>query len=294
VLLSTTDWPAIEAQAQQNLAADARDAQAWYALGYSLFRQDRNREAADALRSCLDVRDHGQARMLLARIDKGLADERGMTEQQLSHFHVRYDGDAHEAVGREILQGLERHYSTLVSALDHQPQNTIPVILFSRERYYDASGAPAWSGGAYDGMDGRIRVPIGGLTQSLTSDLDKTLLHELTHAFIHDKSRGIAPREIHEGLAQYMEGERIASRLSGDQLAALARGSMGGVGGFYTEALSFVEYLMAARGAGGMNDLLREMGESGSVEQAFQRVHGSSFASVKRSWRQRLEQEYGT
>ena len=33
---------------------------------------------------------------ILARIRKGLADEKGMTEQHLSHFNVRYDGEAHE------------------------------------------------------------------------------------------------------------------------------------------------------------------------------------------------------
>ena len=96
------------------------------------------------------------------------------------------------------------------------------MILFSREAYYDASGAPAWSGGIYDGIDGRIRIPIGGLTASLTPDMDGTLIHELTHAFVADRTRGVAPREIHEGLAQYMEGKRIGSELNA---AAAARRS---------------------------------------------------------------------
>ena len=47
-----------------------------------------------------------------------------MTEQQLAHFHVRYDGAAHEGVGREILRVLERHYATLSGTLDHQPAST--------------------------------------------------------------------------------------------------------------------------------------------------------------------------
>ena len=38
--------------------------------------------------------------------------------------------------------------------------------------------------------------------------MDDTLIHELTHAFVHDRTKGVAPREIHEGLAQYMEGKR--------------------------------------------------------------------------------------
>ena len=131
------------------------------------------------------------------------------------------------------------------------------MILFSREAYFDASGAPAWAGGNFDLTDGRIRIPIGGLTSSLTPSMDGTLIHELTHAFVHDRTKGIAPgemRAIHEGLAQYMEGKRSATEASPQILSAIADGRVGGVYGFYLAALSFVEHLIATRGMGGMND----------------------------------------
>jgi hypothetical protein len=217
-----------------------------------------------------------------------------MTERNLSHFHVRYDGEAHEDVGREILRALERHYATLVSALDHQPQVTIPVVLFSRETYYSASGAPSWSGGVYDSLDGRIRVPIQGVTRSLTPEMDRTLLHELTHAFVADRTRGVAPRDIQEGIAQYMEGERSTTRLTPEQLTLFADGRAGGVMGFYLYSLSFVEYLIAIRGMGGMNDLLRVMGETGSLDEAFKQVHGQDYRATKQAWFQRLHQQHGS
>jgi hypothetical protein len=231
---------------------------------------------------------------MLARVEKGLEDERGMTEQHLSHFHVRYDGDSHEDVGREILRALEQHYATLARALDYQPANPIPVILFSREAYFDASGAPAWSGGVFDGTDGRIRIPIGGLTSSLTPYMDDTLLHELTHAFVNDRTKGVATREIQEGLAQYMEGKRSATDASPQVLAAIADGRDRGVRAFYLAALSYVEYLIATRGMGGINDLLRAMGETGSVDEAFQRVHGCSYHDSRQAWAQHLRQQYGS
>ena len=83
---------------------------------------------------------------------KGCSDEKGMTEQRLSHFHVRYDGDAHEDVGREILRALERHYATLAREPRPpaaQPDPGHPVLA---RGYFDASGAPAWSGGVFDGI----------------------------------------------------------------------------------------------------------------------------------------------
>ena len=293
-MLEAEDWAGAEAAARAVLSLEPRHRDALLGLGYALMRQDRNAEAADALQAALDIQNDDAVRALLARIRKGMDDEKGMTEQQLSHFHVRYDGDAHDAVGREILRVLERHYATLASTLDHQPAAAIPVILFTREGYYNASGAPAWSGGIYDGTDGRIRIPIGGLSASLTPDMDGTLIHELTHAFVADLSRGVAPREIQEGLAQYMEGKRLGSELTDEQMQALADGRLGGVGGYYLAALSFVEHLIAERGMGGMNDLLKAMGETGDVDEAFKKVQGRSYAAARSDWAGRLRQQHGS
>ncbi len=294
VLMEAEDWAGAEAAARAALSLEPRNRDALLGLGYALMRQDRNAEAADVLQAALEVKDDEATRALLARIRKGMDDERGMTEQQLSHFHVRYDGDSHDAVGREILRALERHYATLTATLDHQPASAIPVILFSREGYYNASGAPAWSGGIYDGLDGRIRIPIGGLSSSLTPDMEGTLLHELTHAFVADRTRGVAPRDIQEGLAQYMEGKRLGSELTEEQLKALADGRIGGVGGYYLAALSFVEHLIAQRGMGGMNDLLKAMGETGDVDEAFKRVQGRGYAAARSDWIGRLRQQHGS
>jgi tetratricopeptide (TPR) repeat protein len=294
VSMETGDWPAAEAAARAAIVLDPRSFDAWQGLGFALMRQDRNREALDAMRAALDVRDDTNLRLMMERIQKGLADERGMAERRVSHFNVRYDGGEHEAVGREILRALERHYATLVSALDYEPANTITVILFTREGYYNASGAPAWSGGVFDNIDGRIRIPIGGLTTSLTPDMDETLIHELVHAFVADRTRATAPRELHEGLAQYMEGKRVESMLSKKHLTALADGRIGGVPGFYLGALSFVEYLIANRGLGGINELLKVMGETGSVDEAFRQVHGTTLRGAQQAWSQRLRQQHGS
>src|SRR5205823_11633712 len=137
------------------------------------------------LRAALEIRDNDEVHAAKERIEKTMADESGMAERRLAHFNVRYDGEEHEAIGREILRALERHYATLVGAFDFEPTNTIPVILFTREAYYDAAGAPSWAGGNFDGTDGRIRLPIGGLTTSLSPYLDGVLIHELTHAFVY-------------------------------------------------------------------------------------------------------------
>ena len=123
--------------------------------------------------------------------------------------------------------------------------------------------------------------------------MDGTLIHELTHAFIFERTRGVAPRFVHEGLAQYMEGKRLDSMLSRSQIAALADGRIGGVAGLYFGALSFVEYLVALRGLGGINDLLKAMGETRSVDEAFRQVYGATLTGAQEQWARRLHQQFG-
>ena len=293
VFIDSGDWPEAETSARAALARAPADAEAVQGLAYVLHRQDRSREAVEILESFLDRHEDASTRALLERIRADVAPESGLTEQRLAHFHVRYDGAEHAEVGREVLRVLERHYATLVRTFDHKPVSPIPVILLSQESYYTETGAPAWSGGRYDSFDGRVRLPIGGLTAALTPEIDGTLLHELTHAFVTDRSRGVAPREIQEGLAQLVEGKRVDRLLTDEQLTALAEGRIGGVGGFYLASLSFVEHLSALRGQGGINDLLQAMADTGDANQAFERVYRQDVAELRRDWETRLRNRYG-
>jgi tetratricopeptide (TPR) repeat protein len=287
-------WADAEDAARAALAREADSAAAGKLLGYALVRLDRAPEAVEVLEAALRHGPDLDTQGLLHRVRQGLRSESGMAARQLAHFTVRYDGGEHEEVGREILAALDRHHATLARAFDHEPAAPVPVILFTRQAYYDASGAPAWSGGAYDLLDGRVRIPIGGLTRSLTPDMDRTLVHELTHAFVADLSRGTAPREVHEGLAQYMEGRRLQDDLDAPGLRALADGRTGGPRGYYLLALGHVEHLVAERGLGGLNDLLRAMARTGSVDAAFREVYGQAPGESLEAFRRRLRQQHGS
>jgi hypothetical protein len=286
------NWPAVERTALELQRSNASDGDTIGALAYALVRQDRSAEAIAALTRHLETHGDPQAAALLARLRRDSSAETTLRQQTLAHFHVRYDGEAHEDVGREVLRVLDRHYATLARTFDHEPTATIPVVLLSREAYYDGTGAPAWSGGHYDAFDGRVRIPIGGLTASLTPELDGTVLHELTHAFVADLSAGLAPRELQEGLAQLMEGRRL-STLGDGPLRALASGRLAGVHGYYLAALAFVEDLVAQRGQGGINDVLSAMARTGSADTAFREVYGRDYQSSLAETLARLRARYG-
>lgn len=284
-----SDWPGVERAATELLRRTPGDSQAVQALAYALIRQDRSPEARVLLQAHLEKQRDPAAAALLARMGQDDATEQGLRQQNLSHFHLRYDGEAHEDVGREVLNVLERHYATLTTAFGSHPAETIPVVLLSRQAYYGAGDAPAWAGGHYSTFDGRVRIPIGGLTTSLTPQLDNTVLHELTHAFVADLSAGRAPRELHEGLAQWMEGDRTNE----EAMKALLAGRLPEVHAFYLASLALVEDLMNERGQASINELLGDMARTRDADRAFRSVYGSDYRALLDAAQERWRRRYG-
>lgn len=278
--LAESRWTEAEAAARRGLELGGPGL---LPLAWALYRQDRNAEAAEALEQLLATGEDAGARALLERIRKQQRDEARMAERRDARFTLRFEGDAVADVGEAILDVLDRHRATLAATFLHEPEAPIPVILFSREAYHEATGAPAWSGGAFDATDGRVRIPIGGLQRGLPPGLDAVLMHELTHAFVADLSKGICPRDLHEGLAQYLSGRRSEART----LAAVERG---GVAALYAGGLSFVEHLIERRGFGGIRSLLEAMAETRSEQAAFERVYDRSADEERQAWRDKLRE----
>src|SRR5262249_48188098 len=86
------------------------------------------------------------------------------------------------------------------------PSEKISAIFYTRDTFKDITNAPGWAGAL---NDGKLRVPIGGLS-SVSDELAKTITHELTHSFVYFKARGKCPTWLNEGLAQMMEGKSAA------------------------------------------------------------------------------------
>jgi tetratricopeptide (TPR) repeat protein len=280
VLLKTSDWLEAESAARQSLLLEPDDVEAAVGLAYALMRQDRNDEAVRVLEDILSRRDDAVARQMLARVRRILEQEKKLAEERESHFTLRYDGQVNEAVGRRVLELLEGDYASLVAQLGHQPREAIPVILLANEEYY--KDAPEWSGGEYDVVDGRIRLPIRGLTEERVARLAPTLVHELTHVFVASASGNLAPRDLQEGLAQYMEGKRVA------QMRPLPTGKHADVARSYRDALSFVEFLVQRGGIGGISFAVRETGDTGELDKGFLAAYAQDYAACRAAWQASL------
>jgi tetratricopeptide (TPR) repeat protein len=200
---------------------------------------------------------------------------RGFTERRVDRFRVMFQGHVDKALAARATDLLESAFWRIGKALGAYPSEPVVVMLYTEKQFRDVTQAPEWSGGVYDG---RIRVPAAGAAQS-PQLFERVLVHELTHAMLASLvPRGI-PAWLHEGLAQYFEGDDPAvarrrlrsvgiviplrhleagfSRLTADQ-AIVA----------YDQSLVVVDTILQ-RGNVDWNGLFRALGASSRTEYTF-------------------------
>jgi tetratricopeptide (TPR) repeat protein len=149
---------------------------------------------------------------LSSRLDSWRADaeaNRGFVERRVDRFRVMFQGHVDKPLAARVTDLLESAFWRIGRVLGAYPSDPVVVMLYTDKQFRDITQAPEWSGGIYDG---RIRIPAAGAGQS-PQLFERVLVHELTHAMI----AGLAPRGIpvwlHEGLAQYFEGDDPAVAL---------------------------------------------------------------------------------
>jgi len=182
--------------------------------GWAYYRSNRMDEAVKEWKRSLALRADADVQ---AALDKALRDkqeEENYAENESAHFALKYSGEAEPELARAVLRTLEGHFSSVEAALNYTPPDRIGVVLYTQQAFGDITRAPGWAGAL---NDGRLRIPVQGLA-SVSPELSRVLKHELTHSFLTQKSRGLCPVWLNEGLAQYLEGRR-----SGAEAAALVR-----------------------------------------------------------------------
>lgn len=294
------DDNAAERELTRAAELNPKEPAAYRFLGEIYFRRDDLETAASYWEKAagLNPADSG-LRSRLERIRKEHKTEKDFNRDVTSHFLVKYEGREKIEAGRIILRVLEDAYGEVGRALSYYPDREIQVILYSNQQFQDATDAPGWSGGIYDG---KIRIPIGGIEQE-TPGLRRLLYHEYTHAVV----RAIAPRcptWLNEGLAQYFEGREIDTRqrealrgiaLSG-KLPALSNleGSFTGLDGnqavfVYLLSLSSVRYMIDSFGLYRVKSVLDELALGADTGKAISSGIMLSYEEFQRGWKRSLE-----
>lgn len=275
--------------------SDANPAEMYHIIGKAHYFREEMSKAVENFQKALSIRDEPNIR---ASLERALAEAQtagGYESQRLANFIVRYEGGTMEDTGRMVIDTMDRSYASLVSQLGFAPSERVVVILYSRRDYRDMGG-PHWSAGLFDG---KIRVPVRGL-ERLDAGIKTTLHHELAHAFIHARAGKSAPRWLHEGLAEYVEGTRTEE--NGELLAKVINSGQSfsqclptarcDVRLFYPAAASMVDYMIQKRGMGGIRDVLTRLGEGDDIDASLNRVLGYDTSGLIRDWEHFIRRRY--
>jgi Peptidase MA superfamily len=271
--------------------------------GWAYYGMNKLEQAVAEWRRALSLRPDAEVQHALAKALRDTQEEANYRENESSHFTLRYSGTAEPGLAREILRTLEAHFSAIESELNFTPPDPIGVILYTEQAFADITRAPGWVGAL---NDGRIRVPVQGLT-SLTPELSRVLKHELTHSFIQQKTHGRAPTWVQEGLAQWMEGKRSAENASmllqvDEQKQTVRLGQLEGswmslpsdVAAYaYAWGLANIEYIVQEDGMGDVERILNLVGEGSSTEAAVRETLHDNYDDLMLATLTYLKKTYG-
>lgn len=223
----------------------------------------------------------GGSHALAGKIERGrreMATEEGMAQESSRFFLVLYDRDVPQQLVKDLFALLDEAFNTLHDRLGEYPRDEIKVILYSRVAFRDITRMPDWAGGAYDG---KIRIPVGGLTtvQEANGLLD-ILVHEMTHAFLHRIAPQGLPLWFNEGMATAFQGwdpEQIRTWFTEhppeglSALAGIDRALRGGanVHAAYAAARLAVADLEEMRGFGAVRRIITGVGEGRPFAEVF-------------------------
>ena len=281
--------------------------------GWAYYGMNKLDQAVAEWKRALALRPDKELQAALEAALRDKTEEESYKENESSHFKLKYNGAAEPALARDVLRTLEMHFSAIESELNYTPPEAIGVVLYTEQAFVDITRAPAWAGAL---NDGRIRVPVQGLT-SVDAELSRSLKHELTHSFVAQKTKSAciglavscsnrAPTWIQEGLAKWMEGSRAGDDAAVlvqifDQRQAIPLGSLESswtrfdrktAQYAYAWALANMEYIIQADGMGDVERILDRIGAGMATEQALREVLHSDYNDLMESTVAYLQKNY--
>jgi len=272
-------------------------------LGYVQYAADRDQDAIRTWKRSLELRPDPTVQSYLAKAERDATAQAGYSEKESSHFTLHYEGEqTSESLRSQLLATLDSEYDDLVRELGIEPRNSIPVILYTRQTFFDVTNAPSWSGAI---NDGKLRIPVQGVS-SVTPELARVLKHELAHSFIAQLSAGRCPQWLNEGIAQLVEPKSLAN---GSRLAELYRaqqeiplnvmeGSFVNLSSAqavlaYAESLAAAQYISETYGMSDLQRILQELAQGSSTEAALRAILHSGYGDLENELGKYLASKYG-
>jgi len=273
-------------------ARSHEDAEVRVLLANLYDRRGDGGRALEHLRAALTVDPaHATARRLVDKVEREARAEAGFQREITPHFVVKWRADLDASWRRVLLAALAEARERVVGQLGETPGERVTVVLYEAAAFQEVARVHAWVTGLFDG---KIRLPAGGSLPA-RRELERILAHEYAHAVVHDLTRGRAPRWLHEGLAQALEGAvvdpmlRVPGRptltgleeMLGDPDPVRARAG-------YDIALWVVQDLLDRGGMPAMCAFMTRLGRGDAIATAVPAVHGLPLAELEHQWRRVL------
>jgi tetratricopeptide (TPR) repeat protein len=279
-------------QAEHAARKSPNSAEALFILGLAYYDSGRFSEAIESWKHAQTLHPSETITEYLEKAEREAAVEENFSEHEGTHFVLRYEGrKTGFRFPSELLYSLDRQYGELQRELGFSPDNTITVILYTEQQFFDVTQAPSWSGGL---NDGKIRVPVRDLS-GVTPQLESVLRHEMSHSFIHALTHGRCPVWLDEGIAQMSE-PRSSSAFAAE-LAQLfqehkyepLRYLEGSFHSFspaqaslaYAESLAATEYLRSTYGMASLRRMLDSLSEGETPEVALSHAVQANYAQFE-------------
>jgi tetratricopeptide (TPR) repeat protein len=273
-------------------------------LGYAQLATEHNQDAVRSWKKSLEIRPDANLKKLLDKAERESRVETEFSQKESSHFTMRFEGkQTKEELRQQILTTLETQYDDLVREIGIAPRNSIAVVLYTEQAFFDVTQSPSWASAMYDG---KLRIPISGV-QTVTPELARVLKHELAHAFVTQITGGRCPQWLNEGVAQYVEPRSLASH--GRRLVATFHSQQQIPynvleSGFlnlspaqamlaYDESLAAVNYISETYGSGDVQRILERVGSGSSLEAALRQTIHAGYGDLEQEVARYLAAKYG-
>lgn len=292
-LVASRNFTLLEPLLRQYLQLHPNNGQGAALLGKTLAQLNKPAEALRwlELAKTWNAPDQDLDQWILAQ--RRLAAEEGeLGLVRSAHFDLRSERGLSMQASDTILQALEQAYDQLCLFWNHYPANPIPVVLHSSTATL-GENLPDWTGALFDG---KVRIPANVLDE--WPQHRAVLLHELSHAFVHDMTGRSLPTWLDEGLAQLLDGSTINRIALGAYLPSaneltgnfVAQSSPQVARALYQWSLGLVLLLMEPmEGRENMRELLRSVRSGENFPQALQK----HFQTDLQSLIVRLQQKHG-
>jgi hypothetical protein len=271
-------------------------------LGYVQFSSDRTKDAIQTWKRSLGLRPDPLVEQYLKKAERESTAEANYSERESNHFVLKFEGTTtSDALRGQLLATLESEYDELVRDLGVAPHDSIPVVLYTNQAFFDVTQAPSWTGAV---NDGKLRIPLRGVN-AITPEFARVLKHELAHSFINQLSAGRCPQWLNEGIAQALEPKQI---VNGRLLAAMfhtqheiplnaMEGSFMNMSPLqaaiaYDESLAAVQYISDSYGMSDLQRVLQRLSEGNSTEAALQATIHSGYGQLEAELGKYLNDKY--